>query len=73
MASNLTAGLIGGSVRLDALVAPLAERGLRLATRPVAPDAAEPGAVDVLLIDAAALAITPQHMSQRIRAWGGTA
>ncbi len=73
MASSLTAGLVGASGRLEALVAPLAQRGIRLATRPIAVDAAQPEPVDVLLIDAGALAITPQHMSQRIRAWGAPA
>lgn len=70
MARQLTAGLISDHGRLEALVSPLAQRGLTLATRSVAADGPAPDGVEVLLIDIATLDISPQHLSQRIRVWG---
>src|SRR6185436_6247088 len=70
MARSLIAGFVSDSGRLAALVSPLAARGVKLEPRRLALEAVVAAPVDVVLVDAAALDVTPQHLSQRIRVWG---
>jgi diguanylate cyclase (GGDEF)-like protein/PAS domain S-box-containing protein len=73
VARTLTAGFISDSGRLAAAVPLLAARGVSLSARKVRiEDPATPGSVDLLLVDDAALDVSPQHLSQRIRIWGMT-
>lgn len=73
MEIELTAGLVPGTGRLDALLAPLAARGVRLTVRALKLDDAPPAGCDVLLVDVADVGVTAQHFAQRARAWGAPA
>jgi diguanylate cyclase (GGDEF)-like protein/PAS domain S-box-containing protein len=65
------AGVVHDSGRIAAALPALAACGVEVMPRAVAADAADPGALDVVLVDDAALDTTPELLSERIRLWGG--